>query len=193
AAMEHLSAVRTGYSRAGDRIGEARALRKTGVLHWAAGERTEAKRCVEDGLALIGTDVEHIECAYLYQEMGQLAYRSSDNASALEWTQRALAQVQRVAAAASSESEEERGAIASALSAALNTQGVALARLDRVTEAVAALERSVSVAREAGLLQAECRGLANLGVLYSSQNPQRAIEACERGLETAKRTGDLTL
>ena len=193
AALNHLTAIREGHARAGDRISEARVLRKMAALHWSAGERAEAKRCVQEGLALAGEDLEHIERALLYQEMGHIAYRSGDNVDALQWTQHALAQAERIAAVSETANEEQRRDIARAISAALNTQGVALARLDRVTEAVLHLERSVSVAREAGLLQAECRGLANLGVLYSSQNPPGAIEACERGLETAKRIGDLGL
>jgi adenylate cyclase len=40
-------------------------------------------------------------------------------------------------------------------------------------------------------LQATCRAYANLGVLYSSLNPQRSIETCLKGLETAKKVGDL--
>jgi adenylate cyclase len=191
-ALNHLSAVRDGHAGTGDRISEARVLRKMAALHWSAGERAEARRCVEEGLALAGEDIEHIERAQLCQEMGNIAYRSGDNLSALQWTEHALAQAERIAAV-SETAREQRRAIAGAISTALNTQGVALARLERVSEAVCQLERSVSVAREAGLLQAECRGLANLGVLYSSQNPQGAIEACERGLKTAKHIGDLGL
>src|SRR4029434_1660224 len=41
------------------------------------------------------------------------------------------------------------------------------------------------------LLQAACRGYTNLGVLYSSLDPRRSIETCLRGLETAKKVGDL--
>src|SRR5262249_5499600 len=37
------------------------------------------------------------------------------------------------------------------------------------------------------------RALSNLGVLYSSHEPRRAIEACERGLQTAQRIGDVGL
>jgi adenylate cyclase len=125
--------------------------------------------------------------------MGQLEYRSGDNQSALQWTQRGLDCVERLAVDSVTATEEQRSAIASAISLALNTQGVALARLDRLEEAVTQLERSVTVAGAAGLLQAECRGLANLGVLYSSAHPSRAIQACERGLETARRIGDLGL
>ena len=40
-------------------------------------------------------------------------------------------------------------------------------------------------------MQASCRGYTNLGVLYSSLDPRRSIETCLRGLETAKKVGDL--
>jgi adenylate cyclase len=126
-----------------------------------------------------------VELAWLSQVMGELAFRSGDNTAALEWTQRALQQVDGLAAPG------EEGCAVQAL--ALNIQGIALARQDRLDEAVARLERSVEVARAAGLPQAECRALANLGVLYSSAHPQQAIDACERGLQTARRIGDLGL
>ena len=51
----------------------------------------------------------------------------------------------------------------------------------------------MTIASAADLPQAECRALSNLGVLYSSRDPRRAIEACERGLQTAQRVGDLGL
>ena len=41
------------------------------------------------------------------------------------------------------------------------------------------------------MLQAACRGYANLGVLYSKLDPGRAIDTCLRGLEVAKKIGDL--
>ena len=40
-------------------------------------------------------------------------------------------------------------------------------------------------------MQAACRGYTNLGVLYSSLDPRRSIETCLRGLETARKVGDL--
>ena len=49
----------------------------------------------------------------------------------------------------------------------------------------------MALARENGLLQAACRGLANLSVLYSTLDPARAIETCTAGLEMAKKIGDL--
>ena len=84
-----------------------------------------------------------------------------------------------------------RGEAATAAAQSHNTLGVAWARLGRLEEAVAHIERSVALARENGLLQAACRGLANLSVLYSTLDPGRAIETCAAGLETAKKIGDL--
>ena len=74
---------------------------------------------------------------------------------------------------------------------ALNTKGVALARLGRNSEAVREVERSVEVAEAAGLPGAACRGYTNLSVLYTTINPAGAIEVCRRGLEVARRIGDL--
>jgi predicted ATPase len=74
---------------------------------------------------------------------------------------------------------------------ALNTKGVALARLGRNHEAVRQVERSIELAEAAGLLGAACRGYTNLGVLYTTIDPAKAMEVCRRGLEVARHIGDL--
>jgi adenylate cyclase len=53
------------------------------------------------------------------------------------------------------------------------------------------IERSVAVAEAHDLMQAACRGYTNLGVLYSTLNPGRAVETCRSGLAIAQRIGDL--
>jgi adenylate cyclase len=53
------------------------------------------------------------------------------------------------------------------------------------------IERSIALAERYDLLQATCRGYTNLGVLQSSLDPPRSIETCLRGLEVAKKVGDL--
>jgi tetratricopeptide (TPR) repeat protein len=191
--MLHFAAVRDGYASAADRPAQARVLRKIGRLHWDAGDRAEAAHCFEQGLALIDGESDHIERAQLYREMGRLAFRSGDNQGAARWAEQALAEAERLAARAPAATDDARRAIAEAIALALNTLGVALARLNRVKDAVTCLERSVETARAADLLQIECRSLANLGVLYSTVDPARAIKTGQRGLETAKRIGDFGL
>ncbi|MGQ0577722.1 MAG: adenylate/guanylate cyclase domain-containing protein [Betaproteobacteria bacterium] len=191
AAMLHFAAVRDGYASAADRPAQARVLRKIGRLHWDAGDRAEAAHCFEQGLALIDGESDHIERAQLYREMGRLAFRSGDNQGAARWAEQALTEAERLAASATT--DEERRATAEAIALALNTLGAAFARLNRPKDAVTYLERSVETARAADLLQIECRSLANLGVLYSTVEPARAIKTGQRGLETAKRIGDFGL
>ena len=185
-ALQHYQAALAGYERSGDDSARARVLRKMGRLHWDAGERERAQGCLEAGLALTRATPDDIELAHLYQEMGRLAFRSGDSHRAVQWAERALAQAERLAS-----TEGQTHEASAAMAQAYNTLGVALARLGRPDEAVGHIERSVAVAEREGLHQAACRGFANLGVLYSTLDPRRAIETCSRGLETAKKIGDL--
>ncbi len=108
----------------------------------------------------------------------------------LEWAERARLHAERLVADPSLGADGRAEAVTAAAQSH-NTLGVALARLGRLEEAVGHIERSVALTRENGLLQAACRGLANLSVLYSTLDPARAIETCLAGLETAKKIGDL--
>jgi adenylate cyclase len=190
AALGEYDIVETGYRAAADAPAQARILRKMGALHWDAGARARALQCFEAGLALLGADREHIELAHLYQEMGRLAFRSGDNQRAIEWAEQARLHAERLAADPSLGADGRIDAVTAAAQSH-NTLGVALARLDRLEEALWHIERSVALALDNGLLQAACRGLANLSVLYSTLDPGRAIETCAAGLETAKKIGDL--
>jgi tetratricopeptide (TPR) repeat protein len=188
-ALAHYETLRQELEAVGDRGGAARVLRKIGGLHWEAGDRERAAACFAAGLELIREDGDPIERGHLFQEMGRLAFRAGDNAGAIAWAERALAEAGPEEEAAA---EPERACEAAAMRThAYNTLGVALARTGRPAEAVGQIERSIALAEARELLQAACRGYTNLGVLYSSLDPQRSIETCLRGLETAKKVGDL--
>ncbi|MEO8311303.1 MAG: adenylate/guanylate cyclase domain-containing protein [Caldimonas sp.] len=197
-ARGQLDAVLALSRAAADTVREARVQRKLAGLHWDAGERERSFACLREGLRLLGGDSEAvaididtgIELAHLCQEMGRLSFRTGDNQGAVDWTTRALQQAERAAGLGAGDQVHRRAA-AAAISHAHNTLGAALARLDRSAEAVSHIERSVTVAQEAGLLQAACRSYANLGVLYATLDPGRAVQTCQLGLETAQKIGDL--
>ena len=183
-ALGHYEAVLKESEAAGDQVEAARLQRKIGGLHWDAGDRDRAGACFAAGLERLGDAGDPIERAHLFQEMGRLAFRAGDNTAAITWAERALAEAAR--------DGESAGSEASALRAqAYNTLGVALARTGRMDEAVEHIERSIALAEAHDLLAAACRGYTNLGVLYSSLEPRRSIETCLRGLQTAKKVGDL--
>jgi len=194
AALEHYESVRRATEAASDRAAQARICRKLGGLHWDAGDRDRALASFQAGLALLEGESQPIELAHLYQEMGRLAFRTGDNHGAIEWATRALGQIDRAAAGPAGSPVSPvpgKDEAAVALSHAYNTLGVALARLGRLQEAVAHIERSMATAQAHGLLQTACRGYTNLGVLYSTLDPSRAIDTCLKGLEMAKKIGDL--
>jgi adenylate cyclase len=186
-ALGQYEAVRKEIERAADRVAAARVQRKLGGLQWEAGDRERAGACFAAGLDLLGEDGDPIERAHLFQEMGRLAFRAGDNAAAIAWAERALAEAAHLDGA----HPERTGEAAAMCAQAYNTLGVALARTGRLDEAVAQIERSIELSEARDLLQAACRGYTNLGVLYSSLDPRRSIETCLRGLETAKKVGDL--
>lgn len=183
-ALAQYRIVQDADPRRDEPVRTARVLRKTGGLHWEAGERERASACFSAGLDRLGEEGDRIERAHLFQEMGRLAFRAGDNDTALALAQRALAEVP-----AEPTGREREASVVRA--EACNTLGVALARLGRPAEAVEHVENSVAQAEANNMLQAACRGYTNLGVLYASLDPQRSIETCLRGLETARKVGDL--
>jgi adenylate cyclase len=188
-ALAHYEGVLKKSELTEDHAVTARLHRKIGGLHWDAGDRERAAACFAAGLERLGEDGDAIERAHLFQELGRFAFRAGDHAGAITWAERALTE------AAQEErrtSEPDRAHEAASMRAqSYNTLGVALARTGRLAEAVEHIEHSIALAEANELLPAACRGYTNLGVLYSSLDPRRSIETCLRGLETAKKVGDL--
>ena len=187
-ALAHYESLLKAAEPAGERSTAARLHRKVGGLYWDAGDRERAGACFAAGLELLGEDGHPVERAHLFQEMGRLAFRAGDNTAAITWAERALAEAGRDGTTADGDAARDAAAVRAQ---ACNTLGVALARTGRLSEAVEQIERSIALAEEHELLAATCRGYTNLGVLESSLEPRRSIETCLRGLETAKKVGDL--
>jgi adenylate cyclase len=190
AAMEHYARLSTAYRTAQSDVDQARIARKTGTLHWQAGDRIEAMAAYRRALAALSGSSAHIEAAHLYQELGLAAFRSGDNDKALEWSERALQSAERaLSEPAAEERPQVRKAATAAIAQATNTIGVALARSGQLDAARERIERSLGAARDLGLLDVACRAYANLGVLYGSVEPQRAIDVSLTGLELASKIG----
>jgi len=186
-AHENYGSILQAYRKTGDRVACARVLRKVGRLFWDAGNRGNAESHYADAAMLLEGADEPIEQAHLWQERGRLAFRTGDHVRAAEWAEKAL----DCARVLTEQSPETARDAAIAMAEALNTKGVALARLGRGLEAVREVERSIEVAEAAGLPGAACRGYTNLSVLYTTISPARAMEVCRRGLEVSQRIGDL--
>src|SRR5579883_625306 len=188
AAQEHYLTALAASRASKDRAAEARNLCKLGRLLWDGGKRSRAEECCAEAATLLAGVNAPVEYAHLLQEKGRIAFRLGNHAEAIRCAEKALSHAE----AASSSADGNAGSEAAlAVAEALNTKGVALARLGRAAEAVREVEKSVAAAERANLLSAACRGYTNLGVLYTIIDPARAMDVCRRGLETARRIGDL--
>lgn len=190
-ARRHYETIREELEAGGDRAGQARLCRKLGILHWTAGDRERALAACEAGLAHLEGHPRHLEWAHLYQEIGRMVFRAGDHRGAASWAERALAHAEALAADADESTRAPRLEVTTAMAHAGNTLGIALARAGQPEAAVSRIEHSARVAEADGLLEVACRSYANLAVLYSTLDPARAIETCQRGLVLAKETGNL--
>jgi adenylate cyclase len=192
-AIDRYQSLAGRHEAASNRVDQARIARKLGTLHWQAGDRGEAMACYQRALAMLEGSAEHVEAAHLYQDLGLAAFRSGENRKAIEWAERALQSAEAAQSDESSVTPDVRRAAAVAVAHATNTIGVAMARSHQLDAARHHMERSLEIARSLGLLDVACRAYANLGVLYSTVQPQRAIEVSLTGLELASKIGAASL
>jgi adenylate cyclase len=174
-------------------VDQARIARKTGTLHWHAGNRGEAMAAYQRALDMLSGLPAPLEAAHLYQELGLAAFRNGDNTQAVEWADRALRSAEQALTEPAADAAHIRRAATVAIAQATNTIGVALARSGQLDAARERIERSLTTAQDLGLLEVACRAYANLGVLYSSIEPKRAIEVSLTGLEVASKIGAASL
>ncbi len=192
-AMEHYQELAALYEITRSPVDRARVDRKIGALHWQRGERTQAIACYERALRTLEGETAHVELAHVCQELGLAAFRRGNNQEAIRWAERALTAAEAGLAdpAVVLPDVRRRAHMASAL--AMNTIGIALARSGQLDAARQRIEQSVRSARSHGLLDVACRGYANLGVVYGTLEPTRAIDASLTGLDLATRIGAVSL
>jgi adenylate cyclase len=192
-AKTHYQSLGDAYQATAACVAQARLARKMGTLQWQTGDRAQAMECYERALASLEGANAAIESAHLYQEFGLAAFRRGDNQQAIEWAERALRSAETALADSPAVTPDVRRTATAAVAHATNTIGVAMARSGQLEAAREHIEQSVAAAREHGLLDVACRGYANLGVLYSTVEPKRAIDVSLVGLDLAAKIGAASL
>ncbi|PYR27715.1 MAG: hypothetical protein DMF98_05070 [Acidobacteria bacterium] len=192
-AMAHFHELADLYEQTRSRVDHARIVRKTGTLHWQSGDRAQAIACYQRALQALEAETAHVELALVCQELGLAAFRSGENQEAMRWAERALDAAEAALASPAVVLPDVRRMAHGAAAHATNTIGIALARSGQLDAARDRIEQSVAIARAHGLLDVACRGYANLGVVYGSIEPRRAIDASLTGLELATKIGATSL
>ena len=158
-------------------LGAAEAL--LGELLIDAGKPPEAVEVLEAAVARLAEVSDAAARAGLLGNLSRAYMRSGHPARAIETADLALAIA-------------ERRHLDRIIAETLNNKGSSLSYLGRSVEAVALLRAAVDLAHERGFVAAETRALSNLGVSIDD-NPRRARDILEQGLNLARRVGNRSL
>jgi adenylate cyclase len=153
--------------------------RKMARAHWSRADTAAALQHLEEATRLAESALDGLEKAHLYEELGRVACRLGRPREALREAERALALGEALREPA-------------VISEAWNTIGVARARCGDLEGGVAALERSLDLARAHEQVAATLRACVNLSVLQATLDPERAESCYLEGLHLAREVGDLS-
>lgn len=147
AALEARREALRRHRAAGDRLREGDQLRWISRLSWFAGRNADAEQAAAEAVLVLESLPPGRELAMALSNVAQLRMLADDAAAAIEWGERAIELAERVG---------DRETLAHAL----NNVGTADGHSGRGT---ARLERSLALARDAGLEEHVARAYTNLG------------------------------
>jgi DNA-binding CsgD family transcriptional regulator len=161
---------------AGNAVALGRDLTRLTRYSWMSGRRTDAERYVAEAITVLEAAGAGAELAWAYSHRSQLEMLASKQESAIQWGEKALDLAQKLG-------EQE------ALIHALGNVGTA--RMERSgLEAVADVNRSLELARAAGLHDHVERASCNLSCCaYWRRDYRRALEYIEAGAAYAVERG----
>ena len=162
-----------------DAIGDAGARRRAVARRGSIlveGRQEEASELVGAALAEPGLSPDAPGYIELAAQMASLEMRRSHHEEALAWADRALPAMERAGA-------EELAVDV------MITRGVALANVNRPTEAVATLTGARAIAERRGQMGNWLRASINLGYVLEPDDPLLGFEVSREGYERSRRVG----
>lgn len=165
----------------GDDTRTIAVLRRIANALWSQARVTEGRDHLDRALQLVNPEAERSqEVAALYHELANQTFHRGNTDEAVGWAEKALEGSQRIGA-------WEQAALAG------TTLGVALARGGHIEAGQQSIEKALIMASEHEFPVAAGRAALNLAVLYAITDPMRAAEICAKGLEEARRIGDVSI
>ncbi|MGA2308312.1 MAG: tetratricopeptide repeat protein [Candidatus Bathyarchaeia archaeon] len=158
----------------------ARLHRKIANVLWEEmGDAGKAKEHLDNALKILEAEPENIELASLYEEMAHMYYRVGDMAKALSWAEKALELAKKLNA---------HQVVASSC-ASLGTIFSFTGDMNKSREC---LERALKIALDKGYVDTALRTYQNLAGALPAEENERTLECYEKGLELAKKVGDVS-
>jgi len=157
----------------------ARAHRKMANVLWdAMGDKEKARVHHEKALRILEGESESVELASLYEDIAHMCYRTEDMTRAISSAEKALEIAEKLNA---------HEVIASSCA----SLGTALAYSGENKKAVEYLEKALRISLDNGYMATALRAYNNIPLALTSEENERCLECYEKGLELAKKVGDV--
>jgi len=158
----------------------ARLHRKMANVLWEEmGDAGKAKEHLDKALKILEAEPESVELASLYEEMAHMYYRVGDMAKALSWAEKALELAKKLNA----------HEVVASSSASLGTIFSFTGDMNKAREC---LERALKIALDNSYVDTALRAYQNLAGALPAEENERTVECYEKGLELAKKVGDVS-
>jgi len=148
------------------------------VLWDKKGEEEKAKEHHDRALKILEAMPESVELASVYEDVAHMYYRTGDMAKATAWAEKALGLAEKLNA---------YDVVASSYA----SLGTALAYSGEPKRAVEFLEKGQKIALDHGYMETALRTYNNIPLALTSEENQKCLECYEKGLELAKKVGDV--
>jgi tetratricopeptide (TPR) repeat protein/tRNA A-37 threonylcarbamoyl transferase component Bud32 len=169
------------YEQLYEKADVARLHRKTGNAFWYnLSDSEKAKEHYDEALRILEAEPESVELARLYENMAHMSYRTGAIAKALSWAEKALELGKKL---------NDYEVIANSYV----SMGTVFSYSDNRKKAVECHERGLKIALDNSYFETALRAYNNLAAALPAEEPERALEATEKGYELAKKMGHITL
>jgi len=157
----------------------ARIHRKTARVLWeSVGDTKKAEEHYDEALQVLKAEPESVELASLYADMARMCYRTKDMAKALSWAEKALELSKKLNAY-------------EVIADSYASLGTIFIWTGDSRKAIECHERALKIALDNGCMDTALRAYNNLATALPAEEHERRMECYEKGLELAKKIGDV--
>jgi tetratricopeptide (TPR) repeat protein/tRNA A-37 threonylcarbamoyl transferase component Bud32 len=157
----------------------SRLHRKMANVLWdKKGDEEKAREHHDKALRILEVMPKSVELASVYEDIAHMYYRTGDMAQASSWAEKSLDLAKKL---------NTYDVVASSYA----SLGTVLAYTGNPNRAIECLERGLKIALDHGYMETALRAYNNIPLALSSEENERCLECYEKGLELAKKVGDI--
>jgi len=179
ACMKYLNEALLLWKQLHDKEKASRLHRKMANVLWRAiGDTEKAKEHHERALNILEAEPESVELASLYEDMAHMLWRTGDMAEALSWAEKALKLAKKLN-------------VSEVIASSYRSLGAIFYSTGNPKKGNEYTQKALKTALDNDHIESALGAYNNLAVGLPAEENERRLEYAEKGLELAKKVGDV--